>query len=290
MSPIALFLVLSAAAAHAAWNILAHGVSRIGMPFLWWGGVISTVLWAIAIPFTGGLGTDDIHGLIIGIVVSGVLHVSYMLVLQRGYATGSLSTVYATARGTGPLISGAAAVLLLGERPGPLALVGAAAIVVGVLAIGWIDRGGERELVPGRRIDPALLFGLLTGVAIAAYTIWDAHSIRTWGASPVAYMVGCTLVEVPLYTLALGGRAKELGKVFRAHWPRLLAFGVLSPLSYILVLTAFTIAPVALVAPMREVSVVIVSLFGAFVLKEGRAGWRVAASVLVVAGIAVLAF
>lgn len=83
--------------------------------------------------------------------------------------------------------------------------------------------------------------------------------------------------------------APELGAALRAHWPRLLAFGVLSPLSYILVLSAITIAPVALVAPMREVSVVIVSLFGAFVLKEGRAGWRVAASVLVVAGIAVLA-
>lgn len=289
MSVVALALVLSAAVAHAAWNILAHGVSRIGMPFLWWGAVISTVLWLPIIPFTGGIGTDHVSGFALGVGVSGVLHVGYMLVLQRGYRSGSLSTVYATARGTGPLISSIAAVVLLGERPGPLALVGAAVIVAGVIAIGLIDRDHEAVVGERRRIDPAIVFGLLTGVAIAVYTIWDAHAIRSWGISPVAYMVGCTLVEVPFYTIALGRRVRELPRILRAYWPRLLAFGVLSPLSYILVLSAITIAPVALVAPIREVSVVLVSLFGAFVLKEGRAGWRVAASVVVVAGIAVLA-
>jgi drug/metabolite transporter (DMT)-like permease len=289
VSSLALVLVLSAAVAHAAWNVLAHGVSRSGMPFLWWGAVISTAPWAVAIPFTGGLGSDDLGGFALGVGVSGVLHVAYMLVLQQGYARGSLSVVYATARGTGPLLSGAAAVLLLGERPGPLALVGAVAIVAGVVAIGLVDR--ERPTAPDRRarLDPALVFGLLTGVAIAVYTIWDAHAIRAWSLSPVAYMVGCTLVEIPLYSLALGRSIRQLPATLREHWPRLLAFGVLSPLSYILVLTAITLAPVALVAPIREVSVVLVSLFGAFALKEGRAGWRVAASVVVVAGIAVLA-
>lgn len=289
MSPLALALVLAAAVAHASWNILAHGVSKIGMPFLWWGAVISTALWLPVIPFTGGIGTTDLAGFALGVGVSGVLHVAYMLVLQRGYRSGSLSTVYATARGTGPLISSIAAVLILGERPGPLALVGAVVIVAGVVSIGLIDR--EREHVVGerRRVDPAIVFGLLTGVSIAVYTIWDAHAIRTSGSSPVAYMVGCTLVEIPFYGLALGKRIRELRSVLRAHWPRLLAFGLLSPLSYILVLSAITIAPVALVAPIREVSVVLVSLFGAFALKEGRAGWRVAASVVVVAGIAVLA-
>jgi len=288
VSPTALALVLAAAVAHAAWNILAHGVSRIGMPFLWWGALVSTLLWLPIIPLTGGLGTSDLAGFALGIGVSGVLHVGYMLVLQRGYASGSLSLVYATARGTGPLISGLAAVVLLGERPGPLALVGAAAIVAGVIAIGLVDR--QPHPLPGTRrsVDPAIVFGLLTGVAIAVYTIWDANAIRTWGISPVAYMVGCTLIEVPLYTAALAKRLPELPAVWRAHWPRLIAFAVLSPLSYILVLSAITIAPVALVAPMREVSVVIVSLFGAFVLRESLAGWRIAASAIVVAGIILL--
>lgn len=287
VSLLAFVLVFGAALAHAAWNIIAHGVSRAGLPFLWWGAVASTVLWAFAVPFTGGLGTDDLWGVGIGVLVSGVLHVAYMLVLQHGYRVGNLSTVYATARGTGPFLAVLIAIVLLGERPTPLALVGVAAIIVGVVAIGFVDRGASGS--SRRGIDPALLFGLLTGVAIAVYTIWDAHAVRTWNLSPVAFMVGTTLVQIPFYSFAVRrqwGAVRELG---RRQWRRILAFGILSPLSYILVLTAITMAPVALVAPLREVSVVLVSLFGAFVLKESRPGWRVAASVVVLAGVILLA-
>lgn len=295
MSLLAVTIVLAAAVCHAAWNIVAHGVSRIGMPFLWWGAVASTVLWAAVVPFTGGLGTDDLAGFAIGVVVSAVLHYVYMLVLQRGYASGRLSTVYATARGTGPTISVIVAVLILGERPSLLALLGVAAIVVGVVAIGFVDRGSDPSPVAlevhatRRRIDPAVAFGLLTGVAIAAYTIWDAHAVRAWGVSPVAFMVGCTAVEILLFSSSLGRRARELPAVLRAQWPRILAFGVLSPMSYILVLVAITMAPVALVAPMREVSVILVSLFGALVLREGRPVRRIAAATVVVIGVALLA-
>ncbi|KQP54028.1 EamA family transporter [Agreia sp. Leaf283] len=291
MSSFAVLLVLAAAVCHATWNILAHGVSRIGLPFLWWAAVFSTVLWAGVIPLTGGLGTSDVGAFLLGIGVSGLVHVAYMLVLQRGYAVGRLSTVYTTARGTGPTISVIVAVLLLGERPSIVALLGVVAILVGVVTVGLADRDPGATRMPGdrRRIDAGILFGLLTGVAIAVYTIWDAHAVREWELSPVAFMVGCTLVEIPMYTAALGGRRHELATVIRQHWPRLLAFGVLSPLSYILVLVAITMAPVALVAPMREISVILVSLFGVVVLREGRAGWRIAASLVVVAGVVLLA-
>ncbi|WP_440709951.1 EamA family transporter [Herbiconiux sp. YIM B11900] len=297
MSSFAVLLVLSAAVAHAAWNVLAHGVSRIGLPFLWWGAVVSAALWAVAIPFTGGIGSGreagagDLAGFLLGAGVSGVIHVVYMLVLQKGYATGRLSTVYTTARGTGPTISVVVAVLLLGERPSWVALLGVAAILSGVVAVGLADRGVGEKRMPGdrHRIDPGVLWGLLTGVAIATYTIWDAHAVRTWELSPVAFMVGCTIVEVPIYSAMLGRRHRELGAVLRRHWPRLLAFGVLSPLSYILVLQAITMAPVALVAPMRELSVILVALFGVFVLREGRPGWRIAAALVVVVGVVMLA-
>lgn len=288
MSLLAVVLVLAAAVAHAAWNIIAHGSSRSGLPFLWCAAVAATAIWAVVVPFTGGLGTSDLAGFATGIAVSAVLHVAYMLVLQRGYALGNLSTVYATARGTGPLLTVVVAVVLLGERPSVLALVGIGAILVGVVSAGLIDRA-PRLPGAGPRIDPAIAFGLLTGVGIAAYTVWDAWALRTWSINPVAFMVGCTLLEIPLYTLALGRRLPAVVPVAKREWRRLLAFGVLSPLAYILVLWAITMAPVALVAPMREVSVVLVSLFGAFVLREGRPGLRVAASVVVAAGVVLLA-
>ena len=291
MSGIAILIVLTAALAHASWNIVAHGVSRIGMPFLWWGAVSSTVVWAAVIPFTGGLGAD-LGSFALGVGVSGVLHVGYMLVLQRGYAVGSLSTVYAAARGSGPIISIVLAITLLGERPGWLQLAGVAVVMAGILVMVALERRARTAPVPGarrRRIDPGIAFGLLTGVAIAVYTIWDAHAVRTWHLAPVAFMVGTTLIEIPMYSAALGRRHRELLPVLRRHWPRVLVFGVLSPLAYILVLVAVTIAPVALVAPMREISVVLVGLFGALVLREGRVVWRIGASVLVLAGIVLLA-
>lgn len=262
------------------------------MPFLWWGALASTVIWAPLIPLTGGLGgggPEVIMGFAVGAGVSGVLHVVYMLVLQQGYARGRLSTVYATARGTGPTLSSFLAVVLLGEHIGLVAALSVAVIVIGVVATGRIDR---TKPAPGLRrgLDPSIVFGVLTGVAIAAYTIWDAHALRTWGLSPVAFMVGCTLVELVLYAPRVFRCRGEMLEVSRTHWPRILAFGVLSPLSYILVLTAVTLAPVALVAPIREVSVVLVSLFGVLVLHEGSPVRRVGASVVVVGGVLMLAF
>ncbi|WP_435747088.1 EamA family transporter [Microbacterium sp. PMB16] len=286
MSALAFILVFGAAIAHAAWNIIAHGVSRAGFPFLWWGAVASTVVWIGVVPFTGGLGTDDLGSFALGVGVSAALHVAYMAVLQRGYQEGNLSTVYATARGTGPFLSVIIAVLLLGERPSVVALFGVAAVIVGVVAIGLVDRGRGAG---SRRLDPGLVFGVLTGVAIAVYTIWDAHVVRTWNLSPVAFMVGTTLLQVPFYSFAVRRRWGAVRALGRAQWRRILVFGILSPLSYILVLSAIQIAPVALVAPLREVSVVLVSLFGVFVLRESRPGWRIAASLVVVAGIVLLA-
>ena len=287
MPVVAIALALSAAVAHAAWNIVAHNVSRAGVPFLWWGAVASSVIWVGVIPFTGGIGTDDVRGFLLGVCVSAVLHVLYLAVLQRGYQVGDLSTVYATARGSGPFLSVIVAMLLLGERPSAIALGGVALVLIGVIAVGLIDRGtsGAR-----RGIDPAVLFGVLTGVMIATYTIWDAHSVREWNLSPVAFMVGTSVLQVPFYSVVVSRRWKAVWQLGRREWRRIIAFGILSPLSYILVLQAITIAPVALIAPLREVSVVLISLFGAFVLKESRPGRRIAASLVVVAGIVLLAF
>ena len=286
MSPLAFVLVFGAAIAHASWNIVAHGISRAGAPFLWWGAVASTAVWIGVVPFTGGLGTEDLASFALGVVVSAVLHVGYMAVLQRGYREGNLSTVYATARGTGPFLSVIVAVLFLGERPSIVALIGVATVIAGVVAIGLVDRrsGGR-----ARRLDPGIVVGPLTGVAIAVYTIWDAHAVRTWNLAPVAFMVGTTLLQVPFYSFAVRRRWRAVWALGRAQWRRILVFGVLSPLSYILVLTAIQIAPVALVAPLREVSVVLVSLFGVVILRESRPGWRIGASLVVVVGIVLLA-
>ena len=286
MPTLALVLVFSAAVAHAAWNIIAHGVSRAGIPFLWCGAAAGAVIWGAVIPFTGGMRDGDTAGFFLGVGVSGVLHVAYMLVLQHGYRVGNLSTVYATARGSGPFLAVIAAMLLLGERPSVWALLGVLAIIGGVVALGLVDmppRGDER-----RPIDPSIVFGLLTGVAIATYTIWDTHAVREWSLAPVPFMVGTCLVEIVIYSFMLRRRWGLTVSFARREWRRIVVFAVLSPLSYILILIAVTMAPVALVAPLREVSVVLVSLFGVFALKDTKPGWRLGAAGVVVCGIVLL--
>ncbi len=286
MPTLALVLVFSAAVAHAAWNIIAHGVSRAGIPFLWCGAAAGAVIWGAVIPFTGGMRDGDTAGFFLGVGVSGVLHVAYMLVLQHGYRVGNLSTVYATARGSGPFLAVIAAMLLLGERPSVWALLGVLAIIGGVVALGLVDRPPRSD--ERRPIDPSIVFGLLTGVAIATYTIWDTHAVREWSLAPVPFMVGTCLVEIVIYSFMLRRRWGLTVSFARREWRRIVVFAVLSPLSYILILIAVTMAPVALVAPLREVSVVLVSLFGVFALKDTKPGWRLGAAGVVVCGIVLL--
>ncbi|GAA5202696.1 hypothetical protein [Microbacterium jejuense] len=150
----------------------------------------------------GGDGSVDLRGFALGIAVSAALHVFYMLVLQRGYAVGNLSTVYATARGSGPLLTVIVAVAVLGERPSPIALVGIAAILVGVIGIGFVDRNGGAAQAR-RGVDPAIVFGLLTGAAIAAYTLWDAHALRAWHISPGARLAASAVVVAGIALLAM---------------------------------------------------------------------------------------
>ncbi|WP_017794181.1 EamA family transporter [Leucobacter salsicius] len=294
MSVTALILVLAAAVAHASWNIIAHSASRSGMPFLWWGSVGSALLWAGAIPFTGGIGSARVGDVLLGVGVSSVLHVAYMLVLQRGYAHGELSTVYATARGTGPTLTVLFAVVALGDRPGAVALAGVGLVLAGVVAFGLISRVNARPVTAGRsRFDPSLSYGLLTGTAIAAYTVWDAYTVNELGMAPVAFMVGCSLAEVPFFSAAMLRRGwrvavRDLRSELRLQWRRMAAFSLLSPLSYVLVLTAFTMAPVALVAPMREVSVVLIGLYGAWKFRESKPVLRIIAALVVVAGVVLI--
>ena len=113
-------------------------------------------------------------------IASGCMHAAYFVFLQRGYATGDLSLVYPLARGTGPIFATAGAIALLGERPGPVALAGTAAIAVGVVLL-LATRGLARG--------PALVYALLTGLLIGIYTVWDGHAVRASHAEPLVYLL-----------------------------------------------------------------------------------------------------
>jgi drug/metabolite transporter (DMT)-like permease len=213
---------------------------------------------------------------------SGVLHAWYFVSLQRAYRDGDLSFVYPLARGTGPLLATVVAITLLDERPSLLALLGAATIVVAVLSIavgGWTraDQGS------------AAWFALMTGVSIAAYTLWDNHAVGDAGLTPEVYLCGTLLFEVVLLTPALILTDATARPSLRALLPRAVAVGALSALAYVLVLYALRLAPVSYVAPAREISIVFGAALGIGVLAEEDGTRRLAAAAAIVAGLVLLA-
>jgi len=294
----ALVLVLFAALAHAAWNVLAKTASG-GATFVWLFSAMAVVIWLPAVVVAllvapGSLGLEGIAFM----VGSGALHALYFVLLQRGYRDGDLSLVYPLARGTGPLLSTGAAIVVFSERPSALALAGGAIIVVAVFSLAGAGSGAgagsERGAGSGARVDAlhrrhAIGFALLTGVAIASYTLWDKQAVGPLGLSPVVYYWGTNVAETALLTPFVAHRRQELRRTWHAYRPQVLGVALLSPLAYILVLFALAHAPVSYVAPARELSILVGAVAGITVLDEGQPRRRMLAAAAIFVGIVALA-
>jgi len=135
VTPTALGLVLVAAVCHATWNLVAKRVGG-GPAFAWVFTAASSVLYApLGIAALLIVRPELTAAAWLFILGNGLLHVAYLVALLHGYRVGDLSVVYPVARGTGPLLAALAAIVLLGERPTPVALGGVALIGAGVLSL-----------------------------------------------------------------------------------------------------------------------------------------------------------
>jgi drug/metabolite transporter (DMT)-like permease len=212
-----------------------------------------------------------------------LIHVVYFIVLQRGYQLGDLSVVYPVARGTGPVLSTIAAISLLGERPSILALLGAILVALSVFALARPARTATND---ARR---AVAFGLLTGILIAAFTIFDKQAVGSYGVPPLIQQWGTSLGLAILLAPAALRRREEVRQQWRHHWREAVGIGILCPMAYILVLSAMAFSPVSYVAPAREISILFGTVMGTHIMKEGQSKRRIAAAVTMVLGMAALA-
>ena len=286
MTGVALGLILLSAFFHASWNYLLKK-SGGGAGLITATSLLALAIYlpvTVAVTWAGGYEFQPLHlALMLG---SGVVHTAYFLLLDRAYRSGGdLSIVYPLARATGPLLTIVVAVLLLGERPGPAALAGALLIGISALALtgnpfAW-HRSDARHAVG---------FALLTGCTIAVYTIWDKASVAIWMIPPLLYDWGTNffrcLVLVPYAHRKAPG---SIARAWREQRRAVVVIALLSPLGYILVLTAMVFTPVSLVAPAREVSILFAALMGAHLLREGDVARRAFAAAGMVLGIAGLA-
>ncbi|MFD6177012.1 MULTISPECIES: EamA family transporter [unclassified Isoptericola] len=288
MTPTTTALVLAAAVLHAVWNVAAKRVDGDSRVFVWLYGTASAVLWLpVGLVILARDGWPDLGALVAAGAVSGVLHNLYGVALNTGYARADLGIVYPTARGTGPLLTMFVALVVLGEHVDAVNVVGGLVVIAGVAVVA---SSGASGVDPSRAL-AGVRWGVATGAAIAAYTLWDGHAVTTLTLDPVAYFA-CNAVwqSVTLAPILRDrGRRAEAVRIGRHHLREIALVAVLSPLGYILVLVAMQTSPVALVAPARESSIVVGTLLAWWLFKEPRPAVKIVGSLVVLAGIGLLA-
>jgi drug/metabolite transporter (DMT)-like permease len=270
--------VLFAALCHAGWNALI----KVGLDPLSTTTLISIGSGAVALvllPFAGMPAAASSPWLIASVVV----HLFYFAALIEAYRTGDLGQVYPIARGSAPLMTATATTFLVGEK---LSLVGWAGIVALVAGVFLLSAHGGRALAKVDR--RAVGFALLTALTICAYSVVDGIGARLAG-DPNAYslslFVGIAVVMVP-YALYRDGR--DVIPAMRTYWRRGFAGGALQLLSYGIAIWAMTVAPIAIVATLRETSVLFGAGIAVVVLKEPVRVVRIGAALLIVCGLVLI--
>ncbi len=284
MSALALGLVLAAAVIHATWNYLLKR-SGGGTPFVWLFATLSALIYApLAVGilwWTRPALTWVSYALI---AATAIIHTAYFMLLDRGYRSGDLSLVYPLARGSAPLVTVLAAVVLLGERPSLVAIAGALLIAGGAMAL----TGSVGKLRASGNL-PAVAFALLTGCMIASYSVVDKLAVAAFFVPPLVHDWAGNLGRVVILPPTALRRRAEVVHAWRRFRTEAIAISILCPLSYILVLTAMVFTPVSYVAPAREISILVGAILGAQLLAEKDGRRRLIAAGAMVAGIVCLA-
>ncbi|HKW71023.1 MAG TPA: EamA family transporter [Candidatus Dormibacteraeota bacterium] len=281
MIAIAIGLSLVAAVLHGIWNVLVKAsidpVATFRRTTL-----LAAVIATIAlVPMWWLLGRPGMSLAAAALcLLSATLETTYLWLLSTAYRRGELSAVYPIARGSAPLLSVVVGLTLLGERLTSPQRIGVALLLIGILAV-TLSQASGRATVPA----------LLTGVAIAAYTSIDRVGVRL--ATPWLYAwLLFTLMALELQGSLWLASALRLYRLPHATptWSQAALTGGFMWAGYFLVLLALSIAPLAVVAPVREISVVAVAVWGVWQLHERkRAGLKLSGAAATLVGLALLA-
>lgn len=268
--------IVSTGALHAAWNAIAKQLedrlltlALIGIPMTGTGAAM--LMW---------FGFPPKPASWLAIASAGV-HVAYDLALMNSYRLGALNHVYPIARGISPLAVTAGAYLFVNERLAALPSIGITVLALGLISL--VFSAG----VPSRAEVPAVSAAVVTGLTIASYSVIDGVGVRH-AATPFAYTGLMFLLFGPVFpVVAMLRRPPSCWRQRRVVLSGSTA-GVLSVGAYAVVLWTQTKAPLAVVAALRETSVIFAALIGALFLNERFGARRTIAAVAVAAGIVLI--
>ncbi len=282
MIAIAVGMAIAAAAFHGTWNVLVKVSGDPIATFRRATAMAAVVATISLVPAWLIFGRPSLTpGAAALCVLSSFLETTYLWLLSTAYRRGELSAVYPIARGSAPLLSVVVGLVLLGERLGAVQLLGVALLLVGILSV-TVAQARGRATVPA----------LLTGVAIAAYSSVDRIGVRM--ATPWLYawlLFTLMAIELPL-TIWVASALKlyRQPETPLPTWSQAAVIGLFFWAGYFLVLWALSLAPLAVVAPVREIAIVAVAVWGVWRLREReRAAIKVSGAVATLAGVALLA-
>jgi drug/metabolite transporter (DMT)-like permease len=280
--PSALGMLIVAAVLHASWNLIVKQAQERQI-FTWWSLVIGSLCFLPLLAFGPSL-----PGRVWPYVLaSAIAETAYFFALIRAYRIGDFSLVYPIARGTAPAFLAIWAALFLGERPNHFGLLGIGILVGGLIIVGsgaWLKRQGPVQVSSG-----AIAAALLVALCISIYTAIDGAAVRI--ASPISYTVAILGLSAIFATPAILVRypIHAIQAEWQANWPRIIAVGILNLGTYMLVLAAYSRARVGYAGAVRELSVVVAALIGWRFLGEPFGAHRTLGSILIFAGIIVIA-
>lgn len=271
--------ILAAALLHASWNALIKGAGDKGLYTLLLH-ACSGVIGLIGLLFTGLPASDSWPYA----VTSALLHTAYIAGLMRAYEGGQLAVSYVLMRGLPPLLIALVATTVLGETLGWAGLAGVLCISAGVLSMGALAGQSLRQVLK----HPSAQAALCNVLAIAAYSLVDGQGARHAG-NPLAYVfLLCVLEPLIMLTLHWRQRRSQMTSYFRTHWRTGLLGALCSTAGYATVLWAMTQAPIAMVAALRECSVIFVVLIGSLWFGEGRLRHGLLAGSVVLTGLVMM--
>jgi drug/metabolite transporter (DMT)-like permease len=273
--------VLGAAALHALWNSLVKSASdkflSSAVVALWCG--VAAVVAALVLPRPAAVAFPFI-------VASAIIHIVYFMLVGQLYRSADLSAAYPIMRGLAPLIAAVIALATLGEAPGPIASLGGAALVAGVVAM------GASGFAHGRINRPTILVAVANSAVIAIYSVIDGQGARLSGAgSAFAFAYNSwadALTALSYLPIILFLRGRAVVATFAQDWRRGLIGGLAAFFGYAIVVWAMTRAPIAAVAALRETSVVFAAIIGVAVLGEPFHAQRAIGVLVILAGVILL--
>ncbi|MGA8885190.1 MAG: EamA family transporter [Pseudolabrys sp.] len=267
--------VLFAAACHAGWNALI----KVGLDPLSTTTLISLGAGLVALALAPLVGLPA-WAAWPWLIASVIVHLCYFASLIESYRTGDLGQVYPIARGSAPLMTAAATTVFIGEKLSLVGWTGIFSLVAGVLLLS--ARGGRELAEVDRR---AIGFALFTALTICAYSVVDGIGARL-STNPNAYSVWLFIgIAVVMLPYAIYRDGPDVIPAMRRFWRRGFAGGALQLLSYGIAIWAMTAAPIAIVATLRETSVLFGAVIAVVVLKEPLRAARIVAACLIVCGL-----